>query len=388
MNSFEKDLEKLCRNNKHIYIYGAGLYARNMYKILDSYKVEIEGFLVTSKETDEELFGLPVIESKSIINSDIGLVIGLGKENTLSVLEYLKDMGFCMDNVVVNKDFFRSGENGKYIKKRPLLEITTVIGCKVACEYCPQKTLISAYGTSDRILSLESFKFILEKIPANCDISFGGMAEPFLNPMCIDMIEEASKQHRIEVMTTLVGMDDNTFKRFLESQVSYLVLHVADKNNYAKINKTEQYYNRLQVILNHYKEDGTRFVNLCSAQDEPDERVVNLCRGKVDILTALHDRAGNLEGDALMRRKLKTGSLTCSMCGDRLDRNVLLPDGRIVLCCNDYAMQHVLGNIFESSYEDILDGEEINRVKDEMKKDYSDVLCRSCQAAILCDKEM
>ena len=225
MNSFEKDLEKLCRNNKHIYIYGAGLYARNMYKILDSYKVEIEGFLVTSKETDEELFGLPVIESKSIINSDIGLVIGLGKENTLSVLEYLKDMGFCMDNVVVNKDFFRSGEKGKYIKKRPLLEITTVIGCKVACEYCPQKTLISAYGTSDGILSLESFKFILEKIPANCDISFGGMAEPFLNPMCIDMIEEASKQHRIEVMTTLVGMDDNTFKRFLESQVSYLVPH-------------------------------------------------------------------------------------------------------------------------------------------------------------------
>ena len=38
----------------------------------------------------------------------------------------------------------------------------------------------------------------------------------------------------------------------------------------------------------------------------------------------------------------------------RMNHNVLLPNGDVVLCCMDFGMQHVLGNLKRQSYEEIL----------------------------------
>ena len=45
------------------------------------------------------------------------------------------------------------------------------------------------------------------------------------------------------------------------------------------------------------------------------------------------------------------------------DHNVMLPDGRVVLCCMDYGIKHVMGNILEQRYLDLFWGNELKRVK-------------------------
>jgi hypothetical protein len=48
----------------------------------------------------------------------------------------------------------------------------------------------------------------------------------------------------------------------------------------------------------------------------------------------------------------------------------------------DYGMKHILGNLREQSYEEIIGGEEMQRVKRAVNGDSDiDVLCRECTSA-------
>jgi radical SAM protein with 4Fe4S-binding SPASM domain len=60
--------------------------------------------------------------------------------------------------------------------------------------------------------------------------------------------------------------------------------------------------------------------------------------------------------------------------------NVLLPNGDVMLCCMDYSLKHNLGNLLTSSYDEVINGNEVKKVAALNKKiGYSDeVLCRSC----------
>ena len=62
----------------------------------------------------------------------------------------------------------------------PTLEITTTIGCPLACTFCPQDKLSIAYGnTTSKRLEISTFKEIIAKIPKYVRIDFSGYVEPF-----------------------------------------------------------------------------------------------------------------------------------------------------------------------------------------------------------------
>lgn len=44
------------------------------------------------------------------------------------------------------------------------VEITTKIGCKNMCSYCPQTTFLKAYTHKTKMMSLEDFKSFLNNI--------------------------------------------------------------------------------------------------------------------------------------------------------------------------------------------------------------------------------
>lgn len=65
-----------------------------------------------------------------------------------------------------------------------------------------------------------------------------------------------------------------------------------------------------------------------------------------------------------------------------LNHNVLLPDGTVVLCCNDFGMKHVLGNLLKEDYDSIISSEQMRLVKRGMNLDESlSILCRKCMFA-------
>lgn len=381
-----ENIKDLRSASEKLYIYGAGQYGRSMFKIMQKKNIAVDGFIVTVREGETSLFGLPVLEFRTIKNRDIGIVVGVNSLNAIEVKKVLESNGFNMKKVVWgDKLFDNQGVRGGFDQTTSAVEITTRIGCKVNCKFCPQSTLLRKYYENDAdrtsVMSLETFSKCLNNVPHNCVIIFSGMSEPFLNPDCLEMIKLAVSSGRaVNLYTTLVGVDISLAEQLREIPFEFVTLHVADKYGYANIPVSDEYYKMVDMLINWKQKDGRPLVNVCNAQTEPDEKILEICEGKCEVLTSMFDRAGNLNDPQLFKREYLSGPLSCSICR-KLDHNVLLPDGTLLLCCMDYSMKHVLGNLLENSYEEILNGNVAERIKCDMSGEEGDILCRRCPSA-------
>lgn len=228
-------------------------------------------------------------------------------------------------------------------------------------------------------MSFDQYKLCLAKLPKDTFIEFSGFVEPFLNPESVDMMEYThEKGYAVSLFTTLTGLDKSGLERILKIPFERVVLHAPDKDQYAKIPVTEQYWELLEIILDTKRDDMTSFVTEVNCQGVPLERFLETARGRVDVVSRLHDRAGNLEADDRLQSAKRTGKIFCSI-SHQMDRNVLLPDGSVVLCCNDFGLQHILGNLLLEEYDQIRHNEEMRKIKRAMMCDESiPVLCRKC----------
>lgn len=278
-----------------------------------------------------------------------------------------------------------------YVKmniKNGRMEITTVMGCKMDCRYCPQKLLLKQYfapsrsSNYKRIMSLDDFKFFLDKLGADILICFAGMSEPWQNPECTDMLMYAyGKGYPLAVYTTLMGFTLSDFERIKDIPFEEFVVHLPDQQDNSNIRITDEYLEVLSYIAN-YKRANVSLVTDYSCHGEINSRIKNILPSNIINQTELNDRAGNLNDNHISKMKEIKGQILCYRCKDRLNSNVLLPDGSVLLCCMDYSMRHVLGNLFESSYENILNSQVANYIRREMKDDTNPILCRKCVNAM------
>ena len=112
-------------------------------------------------------------------------------------------------------------------------------------------------------------------------------------------------------------------------------------------------------------------------------KILELCKGKYEILTDMNDRAEQLKDDRLVCSSRRQEKIACGYSGTMLNRNVLLPDGTLLLCMQDYGMKHVIGNLVEESYEKVMCGERIESIRKALLEPCSDILCRSCSYAVV-----
>ncbi len=259
------------------------------------------------------------------------------------------------------------------------IEITTIIGCRNRCDYCPQDKLVRAYqeiGGATR-MTLDAYKEMLSKIPAGTSIDFSGMAEPWLNPDCTEMVLHTHERgHEIAVFTTAVGMSIADVEKIKSIPFSHFKVHLPDTERYSKIEIDDSYLETLGAIV---KSDILNCAFMTMGTLPPAVRKVI---GKSVKRTKMMARAGNLTDreDVPQPRRL-TGSIRCRSCGDCLNRNVLLPNGDVVLCCMDYGLKHILGNLLQSDYESLFSGEAFKRIQQGLDDDSHDVLCRYCDNA-------
>lgn len=224
-------------------------------------------------------------------------------------------------------------------------------------------------------------------MPVNTNFQFAGFVEPFLNPHCYELIKMVCDLGKtVNLYTTLVGLDEKTLYKLIDLPISYVTLHVADEKGYATIPIDDKYYRMLEIAINSKKGDGTPFVDMCNAQTNPDKKVEEICKGKYTITSALIDRAGNLEGSELVSKQIRNKPIQCGVCGEKINKNELLPDGTLLLCCMDYGMKHVLGNLKKQSYEELMRGDEAVYIKCGMTEKFDlDILCRKCSCASVLD---
>ena len=243
------------------------------------------------------------------------------------------------------------------IVPRYMMEITTNIGCVVDCLFCPQQKLAKAYTSTKRMLSFGDFKIAIDKLPNESIIIFSGFSEPFLNDQCTKMILYAHhKKHPISLFTTTTGMtqdDLNKIKNIPFSQYPHggFVLHLADNEGFAKITVDDKYLSLLESI----KKSNISNLMLRTMGSLHDD-VKNIFQSDTVKKQQMNSRAGNLSNSdktLLQNSKNLEGIVLCSR-DEYIYNNVMLPNGDVVLCCQDFGLKHVLGNIIHEGFQELL----------------------------------
>lgn len=249
------------------------------------------------------------------------------------------------------------------------LEITTHIGCPMDCVDCPQALLRSKY-TGKKTMDFEDYKKAIDKVPAECRIDFSGMCEPFVNKHCADMVLYArDKGHPLALYTTLQGATLEDWKRLRDVRYEVVTIHLPDKDNRSHFNVTQDYLD----LLNLWYTDNY------SCHGQIDDRVLPYIHYGKNLITFMHDRAGNVENQQ-HRTIGPDRHLHCMTSGRSMDHNVLLPDGTVIMCCMDYGLTGVFGNLYEQSYEEVLHSPEAERMRETLIRGES--ICRHCWNAI------
>lgn len=250
----------------------------------------------------------------------------------------------------------------------PTLEITTNIaekGCVVDCAFCPQRILEKSYVSSTRIMTLDDFKFMIDKVPQEVRITFAGFTEPWLNKYATDMALYAhQKGHPISAFTTAVGMTPDDVERLKEIPFAGnpnggFCLHLPDQERIAKHPINDNYIRTIETFKKN-EHLFKNFYTMCMSHTVH-ESVRHLY--PVAHVPEFWNRAGNLLGEAVLKPELDKlkfrsapvaeDSRTCG-CVEGLYHNVLLPNGDVSLCCMDYSLDYILGNLYNRDYDDIL----------------------------------
>jgi len=259
-------------------------------------------------------------------------------------------------------------------------EIGTSIGCPNDCKYCPQDKLIKAYGGRKRFLSLEDFKTCMDKVPVrDINIHFAGMSEPFINKDCSKMIKYAHDRgfKKIDVFTTGIGMNEEDIRVLEKIPLVYFELHLPDDKGLTKIKVDDNYLDiikkiKVSKIPNiHYQVFGNLHPRVKEALGFEVE----------DLTRILQNRAGNLEDTFSMKVNNFKGKIECRTYKTDMKTMGLLPNGEVILCCMDYSLKHIIGNLLTQSYEEIFQSEEYKRIVRGLDDPSIDIICRQCPYA-------
>lgn len=250
------------------------------------------------------------------------------------------------------------------------LEISTTVGCGMSCSYCPQATIAKAYS-GPRLMSFEIFAAALANCPAGITVSFAGYAEPYLNRECSAMIAHAAAGgHPVLVYTTGVGMNDADVELLIRIQPQILMLHLPDNDNDMKVGGAvnAEYLLRMRRLSQHVES----FQAVCYGNMH--HLLIEFSRYLKGY--GLHSRAGNVVQLAQVPKM--SGPLKCRVAPG-LDENVLLPDGRLALCCQDWNLRHMIGDLTKQTRNEIHGGSAMAEVKRLMHD--GGALCQTCEFA-------
>lgn len=272
------------------------------------------------------------------------------------------------------------------------VDITTNIGCRVQCKFCPQDVSVSNYASKNNfnkiefgkpvIMSYQTFVTILKKIPKNVLIRFSGFSEPFLNPECIKMIKYANDNgYQIQLYSTLVGMTINDVDILSTIKLQKFVIHLADNEKYAKI-PLALHKEILKKIISSPLEN-VFFMTMGTLPDE-----ITKIIGMDVKASEMVDWAGNIDFGRKTNRI--TGPILCTMNRSKNNRDIppiILPNGDTVLCCKDWSMNYVLGNLCDCGYDELFQSKTYHEVIKKMRSENDDILCRNCEFALSVNKE-
>jgi radical SAM protein with 4Fe4S-binding SPASM domain len=278
--------------------------------------------------------------------------------------------------------------------KKVYVEITNV--CNLSCNFCPKTS------RKLKFMNEKNFEYIISSIKPYTDhIYFHLMGEPFLNK-CLKHFLRLSEENSLKVNITTNGTLIKDAKEVLLSSPALrqvnISLHSFEANE-DNIN-FDEYINN---IINFVKEAAEKTNIICSLRLwNLDSRYSASNNMNIDIFKLLEEEF-KIEWDLKkylkeknsfklknnvylsMGEKFKWPSLKEEELGERAfcyglrDQIGILVDGTVVPCCLDSEGSIPLGNIFESTLEEILSSDRARNIYEGFSgRKAVEELCKRC----------
>lgn len=254
------------------------------------------------------------------------------------------------------------------------IELSSV--CNMHCNICP-RSKISRYKSR---LTMQDVVMLNHWLPQKCNIMFSGMGEPLLFENILEAVSLLSNGSRVIGITTNGQLlDEHMILELCNSQLDFLQVSVnhIDEDKYREItNGNNKCVLKYIEYLNLVKPDSLQ-VQLSFIDDylsEKDKRIItDYCvHNKINtFFKKLHNRGGSL---LLNVSKNKLGinadKFECYLFSQF---TFISCDGNILPCCHDIKQRNILGNIYDDSFEEI-----VNRKRDVIKCGELFDECRLC----------
>lgn len=267
--------------------------------------------------------------------------------------------------------------------KRIYIEIWNA--CNLKCAFCIQN------DREVKQLTLDEFKYILEQIDPYCDyVYLHILGEPLMHPMLKDILALLAKYQKKVMITTNGTLLKDKYELLINStvqqvnislhsfpyhqQVKYLedIFETAIKLSKAKIHVNYRLWSikdneldnvaqkLLKAVLNHYQVDEVEVKRLQRFDLAP---YIHLHFEEVFEWPTLSLPYVSNEGTCLGLRQ---------MIG-------ILSNGEVVPCCLDSKGEASLGNIFQTSFKDIMESKKlIEALEGFNKRQVKLELCKHC----------
>lgn len=274
------------------------------------------------------------------------------------------------------------------------LEITTTVGCAMMCEYCPQENYKNNGKEYPRTLDFKIFKQAMQNVSKNIKIHWTGFSEPLHCkdfPLMSNYLK--SKGHKMHLSTTMYGR--NNSKDFVATYNFFetIVFHLPDNKNLMKLKVDEKYlfYLKKALIFQSKNVKKENFQIMVIGEDfEKNIRVlINelledgiIENNQIYVRKHLVSRASQIEDkEGFRKNKLESfndDNKKLFYCGyGRLNKGVMLTDGSLAICCNDYSLEHNSGSLLSNSLNNLYEHKKLYQDDDFIlgKK----ALCKRCE---------
>ena len=253
-----------------------------------------------------------------------------------------------------------------------IIEVSAVGSCALDCGYCAQSKLKAAYN-GPALMSRELFAACLNNLVRGDAVYFAGFVESCLHPQFMDLLEMVlSRGHRCEIYTTGRGLKlADAVKIAGDDRISKIVLHLPDASGH--LSHSDNNVPILDVLSTHQGAEVMTMDNIPHASVQILYQKLPQRRG------AMHSRAGNVEL-GWVEKYGHSGPIKCG-AAPQLDHPVLLPDGRLAMCCMTYSLEEIVGDLSKQPLSEILRGPQIQSILDRQRNG-GDVACRKCVCAV------
>lgn len=249
--------------------------------------------------------------------------------------------------------------------------------CNGRCLFCWHDRMKYTKGYA----SPELYSRLLEEVnPKRIWVHLAG--EPTLHPELPRIVENCGGRAAMVTNGALLGTSLAT--ELLEAEISWIIVTVvsADQENYRKINgldATQVYENVARLwwmrTQGGYRTRLTVRFTVCE-ENEHEVDVMKKFWGAIcdDIHMNPEFRVPHLK-DRKIWRNLK---LNCLLARKLSRTGVVKWDGQVVPCCRDLDAWHPMGNVYDSSFQEIYEGRTFRLFREAMLTDEVPNICQDC----------